>query len=359
MIVIQHADFSTDDTVRRMLAGNAAIGGIVTFIGTVRDYAEDQRVTAIELEHYPGMTERELERIEAAARARFDIEEIVVVHRVGRLAVSENIVLVVAGARHRAAAFEACRFMIDHLKVFATLWKKEITESGEAWVDSCPGCQAEASRWDDMSGVAHTHAHGHGQPPAHAHGHGHGHGHGHAHHHNHSHATDGSTWSGLGVGVLTLSDSRGRDRDKSGDALEGAVLAAGGKVLRREILPDEAGRISAMLTAWADEHGLDVILTTGGTGPAPRDVTPEATRAVCDRELPGIAELIRREGLKETPTAVLTRGVTALRGRTLVVNLPGSSRGAAHGFGVVKSLVPHILAMVRGEGHPEPAETRS
>ncbi|MBF0624557.1 MAG: molybdenum cofactor biosynthesis protein MoaE [Magnetococcales bacterium] len=345
MIHIQEADFSLQAEVDRLVRADTGVGGVVAFVGTVRELTGDRRVSAIHLEYYPGMTEAELEKIEAAARARFEVAEILVIHRVGRLAVSDNIVLVVATAPHRAAAFEACRYVIDHLKVFATFWKKEITSDGRTeWIDSCPGCEAAASRWEELAGVAHTHPHDRAMavtaPKRHHHGHGPGQGHGPV------------TWAGLRVGILTLSDSRTLAEDGSGDALEGAVLALGGKVTRRAVLPDERPAIQAMLVQWADQDGIGAILTTGGTGPGPRDVTPEATRAVCDRELPGIAELIRTAGLQQVRSAVLTRGIAAFRGATLVINLPGSTRGAVHSLEAVADLVPHILAMAHGGGHP-------
>ncbi|MBF0369538.1 MAG: MogA/MoaB family molybdenum cofactor biosynthesis protein [Magnetococcales bacterium] len=153
------------------------------------------------------------------------------------------------------------------------------------------------------------------------------------------------------VGILTLSDSRNRQSDKSGDALEGMVLGLGAMVAAREILPDEQIRIQECLLEWSDTSHLNLILTTGGTGPGPRDVTPEATRQVCDRELPGFSEFIRAEGLKQVRSALLTRGVAAFRGQTLVVNLPGSTRGAVHSLEAVSDLIPHALRMARGGGH--------
>lgn len=349
MIRIQTEDFSVEAETRDLIKDKTVVGGVVSFVGTVRDYAGDDAVTAMELEHYPGMTEKELEKIETAARARFGVEEVLVVHRVGRLAVQDNIVLVVAAARHRADAFDACRFMIDHLKVKATFWKKEITPNGEKWVDSCPGCEAAASQWTDLKAPAHTHPveEKPPHPPALPHGHDHPKS---AHHDHHAHAKK-INWSGLRVGILTLSDSRDLARDKSGDALEGLVLAAGGEVAKREIMPDDEARISGLLVEWSDQGGLDVILTTGGTGPGPRDVTPEATRAVTEKELPGLSEEIRKRGLEQVRSALFTRGVAALRGHTLIVNLPGSTRGAAHSFEAVADVVPHALKMVHGGGH--------
>ncbi len=106
-----------------------------------------------------------------------------------------------------------------------------------------------------------------------------------------------------------------------------------------------------MLIDWSDNKNLHVILTTGGTGPGPRDVTPEATRAVCDMELPGFSEHIRIEGLKQVRSSLLTRGVSAFRGQSLIVNLPGSTRGALHSLQAVSDLIPHALRMKKGGGH--------
>ncbi len=343
MIRIQTEDFSAEKEIQALIRGSSVVGGLVSFVGTVRDYAGSDSVFAMELEHYPGMTESELAKIEAAARARFAVEEILVVPRVGRLLVAENIVLVVAAARHRADAFDACRFVIDHLKIFATFWKKEITGEGAArWVNACPGCEAAATQWEALktleSLAVHTHQHGcKGSQDA---------------------AAPvvlpspaGVCWPGLRVGVLTLSDSRARATDHSGDALEGLIRSYGGIMVVRELLPDEQEQIQNLLTAWADGLRLDLILTTGGTGPGPRDVTPEATLAVCDRQLPGFAELIRAAGLKKVRSAALTRGVSAFCGQTLVVNLPGSTKGATESLVAVADLIPHALQMAHGGGH--------
>ena len=335
MIRIQEENFSSEAEIAQLIRGNPKIGGVVSFLGTVRDFTsapagDTLGITTLILEHYPGMTESELQKIEQTARARFAVEEILVIHRVGRLSVEENIVLVVAAAAHRADAFDACRYVIDYLKVHATFWKKEVDASGlERWVDSCPGCEAAASQWKDLS-----------QKPLHT------------HEHIHEHIHDqGFSWAGLTIGILTLSDSRGRSNDQSGDALEGLVLKYGAQLLAREILSDEQKPQEDLLKQWSDTKKLDVILTTGGTGPSPRDNTPEATRAVCHRELPGFAELMRMEGLKQTRNAIFTRGIVAFRGTTLVINLPGSTRGACHSLETIADRVPHALRMARGEGH--------
>ncbi|MBF0213186.1 MAG: molybdenum cofactor biosynthesis protein MoaE [Magnetococcales bacterium] len=337
MIRIQTEDFSVEREVANLIAGRRVVGGIVTFVGTVRDYTEGDQVLALELEHYPGMTETELARIEAEAHARFAVEALLVVHRVGRLAAADNIVLVAAAARHRADAFDACRYLIDHLKLYATFWKKEITAQGGArWVDLCPGCEAAAGDWGKSMPAKPTDTHRHDCRHTHA---------GERQH------EESPSWRGLRVGILTLSDSRDRSTDQSGDALEKMVLEYEADVVARSLLTDDQARIEALLIDWSDRETLDVILTTGGTGPGPRDVTPEATRAVCTREMPGLAERIRAAGMEQLRSAILTRGVSALRGKTMVINLPGSTRGATHSLSAVADLVPHVVRMAHGKGH--------
>ena len=153
----------------------------------------------------------------------------------------------------------------------------------------------------------------------------------------------------LQVGILTISDRsfRGEREDVSGPALLRLVQDTGWFVTMTAILPDEESAIRERLTAWADNAGLDVILTTGGTGFAPRDVTPEATRAVIERETPGLAEAMRAESLKVTPHAMLSRIVTGIRKKTLIINLPGSPKGAVENLQVVIPVLPHAIQLLR------------
>ena len=153
----------------------------------------------------------------------------------------------------------------------------------------------------------------------------------------------------LRFGILTVSDrsSRGERPDLSGPALAELVTAQGWQVARTAILPDELISLRETLSAWADEGGLDVILTTGGTGFAPRDVTPEATRQVIEREAPGLAEAMRFESLKSTPHAMLSRALAGLRGRVLIVNLPGSPKGAVENLQVILPVLPHAVELLQ------------
>lgn len=152
-------------------------------------------------------------------------------------------------------------------------------------------------------------------------------------------------------GILTLSDrsSRGERADSSGPALARLILAENWSVTFQHLLPDDESSIRDLLIQWADGGEVDVILTTGGTGFAPRDVTPEATRAVIDREAPGLAEAMRAASIKITPHAMLSRIVTGIRRRTLIVNLPGSPKGAVENLQVILPVLPHAVQLLRDD----------
>jgi molybdopterin adenylyltransferase len=159
----------------------------------------------------------------------------------------------------------------------------------------------------------------------------------------------------LRFGILTASDrsSRGEREDASGPALVSLVQAQGWSVTRRSLLPDDQAAIRDLLASWADSGDLDVILTTGGTGFSPRDVTPEATRAVIDREAPGLAEAMRAASLKITPHAMLSRIVTGIRRKTLIVNLPGSPKGAVENLQVILPVLPHAIQLLTNDPSSE------
>ena len=153
------------------------------------------------------------------------------------------------------------------------------------------------------------------------------------------------------VGILTVSDAghRGERQDTSGDAIAAWVSARGATLSSRSLVPDETGLICATLSAWADGGEVDLILTTGGTGLTARDVTPEATKAVLEREAPGISEALRVSVLATFPRAALSRGIAGVRGRTLIVNLPGSTGGVKDGLKVLEEWIEHAVDLVRGE----------
>jgi molybdopterin adenylyltransferase len=155
----------------------------------------------------------------------------------------------------------------------------------------------------------------------------------------------------LRVAILTISDgvSEGWREDASGDRIDAWARERGYACADRRIVPDEAPVIEATLRDWADQGAADVVVTTGGTGIADRDVTPEATAAVLQRPVPGIAEWIRAAGLEKTPYAALSRGLAGIRARTLIINLPGSPSGVADGLSVLSDVVDHAAGLLRGE----------
>jgi molybdopterin adenylyltransferase len=154
----------------------------------------------------------------------------------------------------------------------------------------------------------------------------------------------------LRVAILTISDagSRGERSDSSGDHIAAWAKERGYTLTERGLIPDETARIADTLATWADGDRADVILTTGGTGLTERDVTPEATRAVLEKEAPGIAEALRMSVYPRFPRAALSRGLAGVRGRTLIVNLPGSPGGVRDGLTVLNDLVEHAVELVRG-----------
>ncbi|MFO1220786.1 MAG: molybdenum cofactor biosynthesis protein MoaE [Burkholderiaceae bacterium] len=153
-VTIQHADFDLGAEVRALREGDAGVGAVAAFVGTVRDRGDAGTVQSMELEHYPGMTERAIESMIDEARRRFDIRGVRVIHRVGALALAEQIVLVAVTSAHRQAAFDACAFLMDYLKTQAPFWKKEATADGARWVDARVADDAALARWGITAGNA-------------------------------------------------------------------------------------------------------------------------------------------------------------------------------------------------------------
>ena len=152
------------------------------------------------------------------------------------------------------------------------------------------------------------------------------------------------------VAVLTISDSAaaGTRQDVSGPAVRQVCAELGWTVAVHAIVADEQVAIARQLASWADQAAASVLLTTGGTGIALRDVSPEATRSIVDREIPGIPELIRMKGLEQTKFSVLSRGIAGSRGQTFILNLPGSPKGAVHSLSIVAHIIPHVVDLLEG-----------
>ena len=161
------------------------------------------------------------------------------------------------------------------------------------------------------------------------------------------------------LGVLTSSDSRSQGdlEDVSGNLVIELMRANGYDIVQYQVVPDEIGIISSVLKRWADVDKLDLIVTTGATSLTARDIMPEATTAIVDKLIPGIAEAMRIEGMKHTPMAMLSRGVAGIRGSTLILNLPGSPNAVRENLGAVLSVLQHAIEMIQNDVHQHPSNS--
>jgi molybdopterin adenylyltransferase len=153
--------------------------------------------------------------------------------------------------------------------------------------------------------------------------------------------------------ILTISDScsKGTRQDTSGQTIIDILPKEKYQIYQKKIIPDDYQEIARELVYFSDNDSIDVVFTTGGTGLGPRDVTPEATASVSEKIIPGLCEIIRTEGYKKTPTAVLSRAIACVRKNTMIINLPGSPKGVRESLEIILDIVPHALEMIRGGGH--------
>jgi len=153
------------------------------------------------------------------------------------------------------------------------------------------------------------------------------------------------------LGILTISDkgSQGQRSDESGKTIKNSPLVLDNSVVKYEVIPDEADIIANKLAEWADEGKVDIILTTGGTGLGPRDVTPEATLSIVDKVVPGFTEVMRITAFSATPLAILSRAVAGVRGKCLIINLPGSPKAVRECLEIISPTLPHALKILSGE----------
>ncbi len=168
-------------------------------------------------------------------------------------------------------------------------------------------------------------------------------------------------WAMARIAILTTSDSGaagGRD-DVSGDTIAQRCLEAGHAITARALVPDDRGTIAGVLASWCDAGTVDVVITTGGTGLTPRDVTPEATRDIAERDVPALPIALTVAGLQKTPYAALSRGLAVTRGRTLVVNLPGSPKAVSEGLDVILPLLPHVAELLAGPVEHDAPDAKS
>jgi len=153
------------------------------------------------------------------------------------------------------------------------------------------------------------------------------------------------------LGILTISDkgSQGQRSDESGKVIRNSPLVLGNRLVQYEVIPDEVETIASKLTEWADGGSVDVILTTGGTGLGPRDVTPETTLSIVDKVVPGFAEAMRSKTFDATPFAMLSRAVAGVRGKCLIINMPGSPKAVRECLEIISPSIPHAIEILRGE----------
>lgn len=311
-VTIQENDFDAAELTRALrnrTAGQA--GAIVAFTGYVRDYAPDAPTHTLFLDHYPGMCEREINALCDTARSRWDIADCRVVHRVGELHHTEQIVYVGVASAHRGQAFQACQFIIDTLKTRAPFWKRETLGDGrQFWVEQRESDARKTASWQAAAAgsIAPEPAPHDGPSTARA-----------------PAAAPDKSAATLNVAVMTISDTRGPEDDSAGDYLVSALTQAGHANAARAIVPNATWKIRKALCDWLVQPGIDVILVNGGTGFSHDKATIPAVRPLLEQHITGFGELFRHLSYLDIGSSSLQSDALAgLANGKLVFCIPGS-----------------------------------
>ncbi len=297
------ADRALGEFMARLRGGD---GAVVSFVGLARPVSTTgSSLERLTLDHHPRLTERSLAEIAAAAAERFDVSAIDVIHRCGDMKPGESIVFVAAAGHHRRAVFEAADYLMDRLKTDAVFWKREDAVDGSSWIEPTDADHADRNRWErSMAGIDET-----------------------------------LTFYPLRIAVLTVSDTRTQETDSSGELLADRLQRAGHELAGRAIVADDVEAIRGQVRQWVEDPQVDVILSTGGTGFAPRDVTPEAVKPLFRREMDGFATVFHQASLGTVGLSTLqSRAVAGQIDDTFMFCLPGSTGACRDGWDLVLGL---------------------
>ena len=303
---LEEQDFEPAVELAELTECAAGDGAVVSFVGVARDASKaGGKVERLILEHHPTLTAISLEEIASDAASHFDVTHVRVVHRCGSVDAGQPIVFAGATALHRRAAFEAADYLMDRLKTEAVLWKREEGADGSRWIEPTETDYADRGRWErSVSGI-----------------------------------DESLTFYPLRIAVLTVSDTRDEHTDKSGALLVDRLTQAGHELAGKAIVKDEIEAIRARIKGWVSDADVDVIIATGGTGFAPRDVTPEAVKPLFRREMDGFSILFHVASSGTVGLSTLqSRAFAGQIEDTFVFCLPGSTGACRDGWDLVLGL---------------------
>jgi molybdenum cofactor biosynthesis protein B len=301
MARVQSEPFDPGAELAAFARGRENAGALASFTGLVRG----EGVTALYLDHYPGFTEREIGKIEAEAKQRFDLIDTLVIHRFGTMRPGEPIVLAAVLARHRKAALQGIDFLMDYLKTDAPFWKREADAAGAHWIEPTAADRASRAAWERH--VTTLSAGGR--------------------------IDETLTFKPVRIAVLTVSDTRDEESDTSGRLLAERVQRDGHVLAARAQVKDDVAAIQARVRAWIADADIDAIITTGGTGLTGRDVTPEALRPLFDKEIDGFNTVWHLVSYQSVGLSTLqSRACAGLANGTFIFALPGSNGACKDGW---------------------------